>query len=149
MGLKEDIKERLEEVRPTRVFSYIHNEGRLGVLLEIESDTDFALRNELVADFAHEVCLQITAMNPTSITQHSAHRSAMECLVEQSIDTKLPPAVQSRILNGKMAKWDQEHVLLEMPWVKDNDVSIRDLLIDLRVKLDEKVVIKKFARFGS
>ena len=68
MGRKEEIKERLAKRRPTRVFSYIHGEGRIGVLLEIESDTDFALKNELMESFAKEVMLQIASMNPAAVS---------------------------------------------------------------------------------
>ena len=142
--MKEEIKARLEKKRPTRVFSYIHGEGRLGVLVEIESDTDFALRNELVGTFAHEVCLQITSMNPQGVDD-SPDRDQVASFLSGTIEGPH----KDKIIQGRLAKWDKENLLLYMPWVKDNSKTIGALLSELCDKMGEKVSILRFARFGK
>lgn len=153
MDRKEEIKARLAKQLPTRVFSYIHNQGRIGVLLEIQSDTDFALRNDLVEAFAHEVCLQIASMNPVAlstaqgISNLDPRELAKVSFVCEARDK--PESVRDKIVAGKMDKWDKENVLLEQPWVKDNNQTISEMLASLCKVMGEDVRIVQFARFGS
>ena len=146
---KEEIQARLEKQRPTRVFSYIHAEGRIGVLLELEAQTDFALRTDLVEAFAHEVCLQICSMNPIDVDGYDCEARA---LARNNFDDELadkPENIRTKIIVGKMKKWDQENLLVDMPWVKDNKQTIGQMCDKLSETLCEAVTIVQFARFGS
>jgi elongation factor Ts len=150
---KEEIQERLQKTRPTKVFSYIHGEGRIGVLLEIESDTDFALRNDLVIDFAKEVMLQIASMNPMSVDETDLPDGLLLDLQsqwhEKLIQQGKPEPVIGTIVLGKIGKYIQENCLLCQPWVKDNTKLINELLNDLREALGEDLEIINFSRFGN
>jgi elongation factor Ts len=149
MSLKDDIKDRMTKSRPTRSFSYIHGQGRIGVLLEIESDTDFALRNELMEQFALEVCLQIAATDPVAVDTYDCEARA---LAANRIDDEVTVTnleIRAKILEGKMDKWDKDNILLLQPWVKDTVQTIGDLLTALCEKMGEDVQIIQFARFGS
>ena len=146
---KDEIKSRLEPQRPTRVFAYLHGAGRIGVLVELEAQTDFCLRTDEVGQFAHEVCLQIASMNPCTIdgTDCDARALAYHCFDDELSDK--PNDIRKKIIQGKMAKWDKENSLLLMPWVKDNSKTIGQMLDELSEYTCEAITIVQFARFGS
>lgn len=149
--LKEEIKKRLKKTRPSRVFSYIHGNGRIGVLLEIESDTDFSLRTQEVEDFAKEICLQIASMNPDFIGVSDVEKfrsNNMLLYLERECENK-PKDVANKIITGKLNKWYSEICLLEQPWIKDPKVSVGRLLENLKAILKESITVKQFSRFGQ
>ena len=146
MTLKEEIKERLTQKRPVRVFSYIHGGGRIGAMIEIESDTDFGLNTEPLEIFAHDVCMHVAAANPVSIHGGCCERADHLARVREGTDA--PPHLLERIIDGKMAKWDKQYVLLAQPWIKDENLTISDLLKIVSGVLREQVTITKIARFG-
>ena len=125
MSIKEDIKKRLEKSRPTRVFNYNHAEGRIGVMVELESDTDFALRNDLVKDFAHELCLQICSMNPKCLSFDdlpNCLEPELECIESDSDKehANKPENIRSKIKEGKIKSWRKGVCLIDQNWVKDD-----------------------------
>ncbi len=124
--LKEEIKKRLEKTRPSRVFSYIHGGGRIGVLLEIESDTDFSLRTKEVEDFSKEICLQIASMSAKYISAYDVpeHESGDKTIIYLGESLDKPLNVREKIIQGKMNKWYSEICLLEQPWIKDPKVTV-------------------------
>lgn len=148
------IDKRQARPKPSRVFSYIHAEGRLGVLLEIEADTDFCLRNGLLVNFAEELMLQICSMDPTCVCGDAIPEyctAELECI---EFDTKeehksKPDNIQKKIIEGKLKAWRKEHVLLEQPWVKDNSIPVLNLLENLTREMREDIEIKNFSRFGK
>ena len=150
---KDEIKQRLEPQRPHRVFQYLHGDGRIGVMLELEAQTDFALKTELLETFAHEVCLQICSMAPVQLNTNPIvgmmdPRAMMKTALMVDVDGK-PEESREKIVAGKMAKWDKENVLMKMPWVKDNSVTIEEMCNRLSEELCEAVTVVRFARFGK
>ena len=155
MTVKEDIKKRLERSRPTRVFNYNHAEGRIGVMVELESDTDFALRNDLTKDFAHELCLQICSMNPNFLSFDKIS-TKISLSITNSIEQEVylqhqskPDNIRAKIYDGKFKSWKKENCLLDQHWAKDGTVVIGEMLSELCEKLGETVEILRFARFGK
>jgi len=146
--LKEKIKERMIKSRPTKVFSYIHAEGRMGVLLELESDTDFGLRTNVVTDFAKEVMLQICGMNPLYIEE--IHPLDLDVITSSfEIPDDKPEQIQDRIREGKLKSHEKEVVLMEQHWVKDGTKTIKEMLADLNKEIGEDLKIVEFSRFGK
>jgi len=134
------------------VNSYIHGNGRIGVLLETNCETDFVARNPDFVAFGKEVAMQIAAMNPLFVSAEEVPTDLVE--KERGIrretaaqDGKKPPQVVDKIVDGQIGKWMKEICLLDQPWVKDDSKTIRDLQQELVAKLGENIKVRRFARF--
>ena len=133
------------------VHSYIHGEGRIGVLVEINCETDFVARNEDFQSFAEEVALQIAAMNPLYVNENDIPADLIE--KERAIRTETvqqmgkPEQVAQKIVDGQLSKWKKEICLIHQPWVKDDKKSIGDLTQELIAKLGENIRIRRFSRY--
>jgi elongation factor Ts len=134
-----------------RIEAYIHPGNRVGVLLEVDCETDFVARTDDFIHFCHDVALHIAAAAPISVSREdiSPERIAKEneIFMEQAKTSGKPEAVWPKIVEGRLDKWYQEFVLLEQPFVKDPDKKVRDLLTELIAKLGENIVVKRFTRF--
>jgi len=134
------------------VSSYIHN-GRVGVLLEVNCETDFVGRNPDFQAFARECAMQVAAMSPQYVSQDEIPAAVLE--KEKAIRTEAaeksgkPAAVLPKIVEGQLAKWAKEICLLDQVWVKDPEgkKDIRGLLTDLIAKTGENVKVRRFVRF--
>ena len=132
------------------VVSYLHG-SRIGVMVEVNCETDFVARNPDFVAFAKECAMQVAAMSPQYVTQDEIPASVLEkeraIRLEQSKDK--PAAVLPKIVEGQMAKWAKEVCLLDQVWVKDPEGKrdIRSLLTDLIAKTGENVKIRRFVRF--
>jgi elongation factor Ts len=134
------------------VVSYLHG-NRIGVLVEVNCETDFVARNPDFTNFAREAAMQVAAMNPQYLSQDEIPASVLE--KERAIRTELarqsgkPDAVIPKIIEGQMAKWAKEVCLLDQVWVKDPEgkKDIRALQTDLVAKTGENVRIRRFTRF--
>ncbi len=133
------------------VASYIHSGGRVGVLVEINCETDFVARNDDFQGFVKEVSLQIAAMNPQYVS--SAEIPANDIEKERGIhrakalaDGK-PEKIVDKIADGQISKWTKEVCLLDQPWVKDDKKTISDLQKELVAKLGENIQVRRFVRF--
>jgi len=133
------------------VASYIHSNSRVGVLLEVNCETDFVARGEAFTGFAREVALQIAAMNPQYLTADEIPADAVEkeraLRIDQAKQSGKPEAVLGKIVDGQIAKWQKEICLLEQTWVKDDKKSIRDLQNELVGKVGENCKIRRFTRY--
>lgn len=133
------------------VHSYIHGGGRIGVLVEINCETDFVARNDDFVEFTNEVALQIAAMNPQYVSIDELPADVVE--KERSIrvatakESGKPDKIIDKIVDGQIKKWSKEICLLDQPWVKDNDKTIQDLTQSLVAKLGENIKIRRFTRF--
>ncbi len=133
------------------VEAYIHTTGKVGVLVEIDCETDFVSRSEDFRNFAHDVAMQIAAAKPEYVTRDQVpedvvKREATLC-EEQAKEEGKPDNVIPRIVEGRMDKFYETFVLMEQPFIKDPDITIEQLLGGLGAKVGEKVEIKHFARF--
>lgn len=132
------------------VESYIHTGGRLGVLLEINCETDFVARGDDFKGLMKDLCMQIAAANPMYVRKEEVPQEAIEKEKEiyRSQVKDKPENVVEKILDGKLAKYYSEVCLLEQPYIKDPNLKVSDLVTAVIAKLGENIVVKRFARFA-
>src|SRR5215831_3777726 len=134
-----------------RIFSYVHANGRIGVMLEVNCETDFVAKGDDFAAFGKEVALQIAAMNPLCVTEDQVPAELVE--KERSISTEKakasgkPENIIAKMVDGQIAKWKKEVVLLNQAWVKDDKKTIEQLRQELVAKIGENCQIRRFVRF--
>ena len=154
-GLAKAAKKAGREATEGLVVSYIHSGGRIGVLLEVNCETDFVARGEDFQGFTREVALQIAAMNPLYVKKEEVPASAVEhergVLVakakEDPKNANKPDQVLAKITEGQITKWMKEICLLDQAWVKDPDKTIDQLQQELIAKIGENIKIRRFVRF--
>jgi len=131
------------------VHSYIHVGGKVGVLLEVNCETDFVARNEDFRAFCQDVCLQIAAASPTYVRREEVPET--ELAKERDIATAQmagkPPAAVQKIVEGKLEKYYSQVCLLDQPFVKNPEKMIKDILSEKVGKLGENIQIRRFTRF--
>jgi len=130
---------------------YLHPGSRVGVMLELNSETDFVARNEVFLGLAHDLALHIAAMNPRylrpeDVPQEDLDRE-LEVLRAQAKAEGKPDAIVEKIVSGRVKKFYEEICLLEQPFVKDDKVKIKDLVTDVIRTTGENIIIRRFARF--
>ncbi|HEY5449312.1 MAG TPA: translation elongation factor Ts [Polyangia bacterium] len=134
------------------IVNYQHG-NRIGVLVEVNCETDFVARNPDFVTFAKEIAMQVAAMNPSYVTQEEIPPPVLEkekaIRLEQAKQSGKPDAVIPKIVDGQIAKWAKEVCLLDQLWVKDPEgkKDIRSLLTDLVAKTGENVRVRRFVRF--
>ena len=133
------------------ITSYIHAGSKLGVLLEVNSETDFVARTDEFQQFAKDVAMHIAASAPLVVNREDLDGKALErermIYREQALGEGKPEKVVDRIVDGRLEKYYQEVCLMEQAFVKDPDKTVKDLLLDLVAKCGENVAIRRFARF--
>lgn len=131
--------------------SYIHSNGKVGVLVEIKCESDFVAKSDKFKDFSHQIAMQIAAMNPLYIDEKDISSEIIEKEKEiyrdQIKDSDKPEEVIQKIVDGKLEKWYAEVVLLNQKWIKGDKKTIRDLVDGLISQLGEKIEISRFVRF--
>ena len=129
--------------------SYIHLGGKVGVLIEVNCETDFVARNDEFRAFVRDLCLQIAAANPLYITRDQVPEA--DLLKEREIAAAAvagkPPAVVQKIVDGKLENFFSTVCLIDQPFVKQNDKSIKDFLSAQIAKTGENIIIRRFTRF--
>lgn len=134
-----------------QVASYIHAGGKLGVLVEVNCETDFTGKTEEFAAFAKDLAMHIAASNPICVTEQDLPAEVMEREREiykaQALEQGKPEKIVDKIVDGKMKKFVSESCLMSQAFVKDTDLTIEDLVNELRAKTGENVQIRRFARF--
>ena len=147
IAAKRAAKEALEGV----VTAYIHSNKKIGVLVEVNCETDFVARTSEFQEFAHNLAMQIAATNPVAISRDQVPSEILErekkIYEEQLKEAGKPENIIPKILEGKLEKFYKENVLLEQPFIKNPELTIQDLLNELITKTGEKIVIKRFCRF--
>jgi len=150
-GLATAQKKAGRETKEGLIFSYIHAGSKIGVLLEVNCETDFVARNEEFQGFVKEVALQIVASHPLFIKREDipAELIAREKNIywAQVKESGKPEATWEKIVNGKLEKYYQEQCLLEQAFIKDPKVNIQDLLAQKIAKLGENISISRFTRY--
>ena len=131
---------------------YTHG-TRIGVLVEVNCETDFVARNPDFVTFSKEVAMQVAALNPSYVSQDEIPPAVLDkeksIRFEQAKQSGKPEAVIPKIVDGQMAKWAKEVCLLDQPWVKDPEgkKDIRSLLTDLIAKTGENIRVRRFIRY--
>jgi len=133
------------------VFSYIHPGNRIGVLVEVNSETDFVARNKEFNDFVKEISMQIAATNPRYILREEIPPEVIEnekkIYAAQIDGTNKNEKILQKIIEGKLEKFYSEVCLIEQPYIRDESVKIKELLDIIIAKFGENIVIRRFVRF--
>ena len=133
------------------VHSYIHAGGKIGVLAEINCETDFVAKTDAFQEFVRDISMQIAAMNPRWLTPEEIPEAALnkerEIRTEQAKQTGKPENVLPKIVDGQIKKWYTEVCLLEQPFVKENKKNIKTLLAELVAKVGENCKVRRFVRW--
>ena len=133
------------------VASYIHAGGKIGVLVEVNSETDFVARNPKFADLTRDIAMHIAAMSPEYLDRESVPSDVVEAAKAEfraGVPAGKPPEVAEKIIEGKLNKWFEERVLLDQPFVKDDSVSVNDLINAAVGSLGEKIRVRRFTKFA-
>lgn len=150
-GMASAAKRADREASQGAVTSYIHMGGKIGVLAEINCETDFVARGEKFQEFCKDVCLQICSASPRWVKREDVPEDAIaaekEIYVKQAVETGKPANVCEKIAEGKLNKWYQTVCLLEQSFVKDPDRTIEELMKELSGLVGEKIDVRRFARF--
>jgi elongation factor Ts len=150
-GLAKAAKKAGREATEGAVVSYIHGGGRIGVLVEINCETDFVARNEDFQAFTRDVALQIAAMNPQFVRREEVAQDVIDrerdVLVAKAKETGKPDPVVQKMVDGQITKWLKEICLLDQAWVKDADKTINQVQQELIAKIGENIKVRRFVRF--
>ena len=133
------------------VMSYIHPGSRLGVLVEINCETDFVARTDDFQTFARDVAMHIAAEGPVAVSREDLEPALIEkekeIYLEQARNEGKPAHIAEKIVTGRLDKYFQEVCLMEQAFVKDPDKTIQDLFTELTAKIGEKITIRRFSCF--
>ncbi|HLY13114.1 MAG TPA: translation elongation factor Ts [Candidatus Limnocylindrales bacterium] len=138
------------EAREGLISSYIHTGGRIGVLIEVNCETDFVARTDRFQKLVRDLAIQVAGMNPQYIDLDSipadvlAARKA-ELLADESVQKK-PEAIREQIVDGQLKKWLKDVALLDQPY-RDTDNSVRELIIDAIATIGENIQVRRFVRY--
>jgi elongation factor Ts len=150
-GLAKAAKRADREVREGMLELYSHGNGRVGVMVEVNCETDFVARSESFRKFAHEVALQIAAGAPKYVKVEDIPADIVEQEREKARNLALaegkPEKVIERIVEGKMEKFYNDHCLLRQPYVRDDNITVEDLRNQHIAAIGENIVIRRFARW--
>lgn len=150
-GLAIAAKRAAKEASEGVITAYIHSNKKIGVLVEVNCETDFVARTSEFQEFAHNLAMQIAATNPVAISRDQVPPEILErekkIYEEQLKEAGKPENIIPKILEGKLEKFYKENVLLEQPFIKNPELTIQDLLNEIITKTGEKIVIKRFCRF--
>lgn len=133
------------------ISSYIHGEGRVGVLLEVNSETDFVARNEKFKEFVKDVAMHIAAMSPLVVRQEELPQETIEreitVLKAKALEEGKKPEFLDKIIVGQISKWKAEKCLLDQKFVKNPDITVNDLLNQTIAGIGENIVVRRFVRY--
>jgi len=150
-GLAQAAKRMGRQTKAGRVFSYIHGIGKIGVLLELNCETDFVAKNDNFGRLGKDLCMQIAASNPISISTEDLSKDLVEnereIYKKQLLDEGKPEKIIDKIVDGKVKKFYSDVVLLEQPFIKEVKQSVSDLIKASISTFGENITVGRFTRF--
>ncbi|MBI1962607.1 MAG: translation elongation factor Ts [Candidatus Rokubacteria bacterium] len=152
-GRAQAAKRAHREAREGAVGAYIHPGAKLGVLVEVDCETDFVAKTEAFRELVRDLGMQVAAASPAWVSREDIPAAVVEkereIYRDQLADQKKPPQVVDKIIEGKLEKFYSEQCLLEQPFIKDasGKTRVKDLVDGVNAKTGERVVVKRFARF--
>jgi len=152
-GLAQAGKRAHREAREGAIGTYIHHGAKLGVLIEVNCESDFVARTDAFQDLVKDLGMQVAAANPSYVARedvpHAIIEKEREIYRGQLADQKKPPQVIDKIIEGKLEKFFTEQCLLEQQFIKDasGKTTVRELVDGVNAKTGERIVVKRFARF--
>jgi elongation factor Ts len=149
-GVATAAKKAGRDAREGLVSSYIHAGGRIGVLIEVNSETDFVARNEDFQKLVRELAMQVAGHSPAYVTIESIPAEVVEAkraeLLADETTQRKPENIREQIVDGQLRKWYQQVVLYEQPF-KDTEQPVRDLITDAIARIGENIRVRRFARY--
>lgn len=150
-GVAKAAKKAGRETKEGLIHAYIHAGGRIGVLLELNCETDFVARNELFKELANEIALQIAAMKPQYVKREDIPREVVEkegeIAREAAIAEGKPAHIAEKIAEGKLEKFYKEVCLYEQPYIKDDKKTVEELIKEYIAKIGENIQVRRFCRY--
>jgi elongation factor Ts len=150
-GIADAQKREGKETTEGMIGHYIHMGGKIGVLVEVNCETDFVARNDEFKEFVRDIAMHITASNPIAVDRESVPDNIVEkekeIYKDQALGMGKPEKIVGKIVEGKLEKYFAQICLLEQPFVKDPDKTVKELLDELRAKVGENIIIRRFVRF--
>ncbi|MFQ5432025.1 MAG: translation elongation factor Ts [Nitrospinota bacterium] len=150
-GLSKAAKKAGRQATEGIISSYIHSGGKIGVLLEINCETDFVARNEVFQNLVKDIAMHIAAVNPSYISPEDVPAEEVEkekeILTEQAKESGKPDKVIPKIVEGRLSKFFEEKCLLNQKFVKDPDIVVEELLKSKISELGENIIVRRFDRF--
>ena len=151
-GAAKAAKRADREAREGAVGSYVHMNGRVGVLIEVNCETDFVARNDAFQKLVKELAMHVAAMNPLAISADGIPVDQVER--ERAVQREVvknegkPETLWDKIVDGRMKKWFQEKTLLEQPFVREPDKTVAQLVQEVSAKTGENIIVRRFERFA-
>ena len=151
-GVSKAEKKGSRDTKEGIVYSYIHAGGRLGVLIEVNCETDFVAKTEGFIDLTHNLAMQIAATNPIALDRESIPESVSsrekEIYADQASTSGKPENIIEKMVDGKMNKFFQENCLMEQAYIKDSEKKVSELLTESIATLGENITISRYVRFA-
>jgi elongation factor Ts len=149
-GLSQAAKKAGRTAAEGLVEAYIHG-GRIGVLIEVNCETDFVAKNEEFKEFVKNMAMQVAASSPKYVSKEDVPeeeiKAEREILTQQALNEGKPEHIASKIVDGRIEKFYENVCLLEQPYIRDTDKKVKDLLNELIAKIGENIKIRRFVRF--
>ncbi len=150
-GLAAAAKKASRAAEEGLIEAYVHTGGRVGALIELNCETDFVARTEAFEELAHDLALQVVAARPLYLAPEDIPPDVLEeeknVYRVQARETGKPERIIEKIVEGKLQKYYQEVCLMKQPFIKDDGLTVQDVLTEIIAKLGENIVVRRFARF--
>ncbi len=150
-GLATAAKKAGRATKEGLIHAYIHMGGKIGVLIEVNCETDFVARTDEFKELAHNLAMQVAASSPLYVSKEDVPEEILEkerqLYREQALEQGKPEKVVDRIVEGKLNKFYQEVCLLEQPFIREPEKTVSQLITEHIAKLGENIRVKRFARF--
>ena len=151
-GISKAAKKAERETKEGRIHSYIHGNGKIGVMLEVNCETDFVAKNEKFIGFCKDIAMHIAASNPLAISEENLDSKTIESEKEiyrnKALNNGKPEKIVDKIVEGQIRKFKKENCLLDQEFIKDPDKTIKDLLNEIIMTLGENIKINRFVRYS-
>lgn len=133
------------------VISYIHGGGRIGVLVEVNCETDFVAKTSEFKQLAYDIAMQIAASNPEFVNREEVPQSILdhekEVLRAQALEEGKPEKVVEKMVEGRLEKYFKENCLMEQPFIKDTDKTVHEMILETVARIGENINVRRFARY--
>lgn len=150
-GLAEAKTKQQRQTNEGTIFSYIHQGGKLGVLVEVNCETDFVAKNAQFQELGKNIAMQIAASNPYVVSKDEVTEEMIaqekEIYLEQAKKSGKPEKIWDKIVEGRLGKYYKEICLLEQPYIKDPNITVADYIAEVIAKLRENITIRRFTRY--
>lgn len=150
-GIAAAAKKADREVKEGLIEAYVHAGSRVGALIELDCETDFVARTEEFRALAHDLAMQVVAAKPLYLAPEDIPPHVLEEETNdyraQARDVGKPEHIIARIVEGKLQKYHQEVCLMKQPFIKDDELTVQDIITRMIAKLGENIVVRRFARF--